>query len=165
MWLCQYCILYQCFQTVLWYYPLPDVHQSNNVCRKQTICPTEYAGQRIIKISGGCFMYKLVISLSPKTVIAGTTIILYGCSTMSRLAYRQRNHINLSGDKGSRTQIASIFFRIVLPCQYNFTRRVHTVNNYYSEREGLIHNLTTFMLFRLCSIRFTDSENERQITL
>lgn len=41
----------------------------------------------------------------------------------------------------------------------------YTLNNYYPECEGLIHTLTTFMLFRLCSIRFTDSENERQITL
>ena len=40
------------------------------------------------------------------------------------------------------------------------------VNNIHpGQKQDLIHNITTFMLFRLCSIRFTGSENERQITL
>ncbi|EOK9167310.1 TPA: hypothetical protein ACJIL8_005007, partial [Escherichia coli] len=40
------------------------------------------------------------------------------------------------------------------------------VNNIHpGQKQDLIHNITTFMLFRLCPIRFTGSENERQITL
>ncbi|WP_247166667.1 hypothetical protein, partial [Escherichia coli] len=41
----------------------------------------------------------------------------------------------------------------------------HHHNIHPGQKQDLIHNITTFMLFRLCPIRFTGSENERQITL